>query len=229
MSRLGSGTEAQMKIATIGAGRIGGSLAGQLVKAGHSVFISNSRGPETLTDVADRTGATAATRRDAVAEAQVVVVTIPLIAVSTLPPDLLEAAADDVVVIDTNNYYPQRDGHIAAIENGLTESEWVAGQLRHDVVKAFNNIRADHIVEKATVAGDAKRLALPMAGNDVRAKSVVAALIDQVGFDAVDYGNLAESWRQQPGTPIYGAEADIEGVKRLLSEASAERSAQWKA
>ncbi|OON79736.1 NADPH-dependent F420 reductase [Streptomyces tsukubensis] len=218
-----------MKIGIIGAGNIGSNLTRRFTAVGHEVALANSRGPETLDALAKETGATPVLAAEAARGARVVVVTIPLRAVADLPAALLDGAADDVVVIDTNNYYPYRDGRIAAIEEGLTESRWVAQQLGHTVIKAFNTIIASNIIDTARPRGSAGRVALPVAGDDEAAKRIVLDLVDEIGFDAIDAGGLDESWRQQPGTPSYGLSIDAEGIRRTLAEASPERSAEWRA
>ena len=219
-----------MKIGIIGAGHIGGTLTRRFSALGHDVSVANSRGPETLAALASETGATAVPVTEAARGAEVVVVTIPVKNVPGLPAGLLSGAAKGAVVIDTGNYYPQqRDGRIKPIEDGMTESRWVEQQLGHPVVKVFNNIYADHLLKRGRPAGTAGRIALPVAGDDKAAKAVVVRLLDQLGFDAIDAGGLDESWRQQPGTPVYGADLDAEGVRRALSQASSERTAQWRA
>ena len=219
-----------MKIGIIGAGNIGGNLTRRLSALGHDVSVANSRSPETLADLAAETGATAVLARDAADGADVVVITIPMKAVPNLPNDLLHGAAPDVVVIDTCNYYPQqRDGRIDAIEEGMTESSWVEQQLGVSLVKAFSGIVADHLLSGGLPHGTGGRIALPVAGDDPAAKAVVMELIDQLGFDAVDDGGLADSWRQQPGTPVYGADADADGVRKALAAARPERGSEWRA
>ncbi len=219
-----------MKIAIIGAGNIGGALTHRLTALGHDVTVANSRGPQTLAELAEETGASAATREDAPRGAELVIVTIPQKHILDLPKDLLDQAAADVVVIDTGNYYPQqRDGRIDAIEDGTTESEWVAQQLRHPVIKVFNNIYAQHLLEQGLPKGQPGRIALPVAGDDASAKAVVLALVEELGFDAVDAGPLSESWRQQPGSPVYGTDFDADGVKRALDQASRERPSDFSA
>jgi predicted dinucleotide-binding enzyme len=208
-----------MKIGIIGAGHIGGNLAQLLVQRGHQVVIANSRGPRTLDEVAQRTGATPVEAADAPRDAEVVIVTIPLKAVAELPKGLLDSAAPGVAVIDTNNYYPQRDGQIRAIDDGMTSSRWVSEQLGHPVVKVFNNIYAQDLLDRPTAPGTEGRRALPVAGDDERAKTVVLNLVDEIGFDAVDIGGLDESWRYQPGTPAYGPDADAAKLVGLLNEA----------
>ncbi|GGY87608.1 NADPH-dependent F420 reductase [Streptomyces poonensis] len=219
-----------MKIGIIGAGNIGGNLTRRLTALGHDVSVANSRGPHTLTALAEETGATPVTVEEAARGAEVVVVTIPLKAVAGLPSGLLDGAADDVAVIDTNNYYPrERDGRIAAIEDeGLTESRYVARQIGHTVVKAFNGTYAQDILDRHRPAGAPDRLALPVAGDDEAAKARVRALIDELGFDTVDAGTLDESWRQQPDTPVYGLREGVEAVTKALAEASPERTPQFK-
>jgi hypothetical protein len=158
----------------------------------------------------------------------VVVVTIPEAKIRDLPRDLFAGVPDDVVVIDTGNYYPrERDGRIGDIEAGMAESRWVEHQLGRPVVKAFNNIYAQHLLERGRPAGSRGRIAV--AGRDTHAKKSVIRLVDQLGFDAVDAGGLDESWRQQPGTPVYTADFDAEGVRRALAQASKERTPKWQA
>jgi predicted dinucleotide-binding enzyme len=218
-----------MQIGIIGTGHIGGTLARRLTALGHQVAIANSRGPETLTDLAKETGATAVSVNEAARGRELVIVTIPEKSVPNLPADLFEGVDDRVVVVDTGNYYPQRDGRIGAIEDGTTESSWVAQQIGRPVVKAFNNIYAHHLMERGQPAGAPGRIALPVAGDDPAAKDVVMRLIDELGFDAVDAGRLDESWRQQPATPVYGTDGDAAGVRQALSEARPERPQEFRA
>ncbi len=219
-----------MKIGIIGAGQIGGTLTRRLTKLGHEVYVANSRGPASLADLARETGAKPVTTREAARAGEVVVVTIPEGKIRDLPKDLFAGVPDHVVVIDTGNYYPrERDGRIAEIEAGMTESRWVANQLGRPVVKAFNNIYAQHLLEHGRPAGTKGRVALPVAGDQKGAKETVMRLVDELGFDAVDAGTLDESWRQQPGTPVYTADFDADGVRRALAQASKERTAKWRA
>jgi predicted dinucleotide-binding enzyme len=219
-----------MKIGIIGAGQIGGTLARRLTAAGHQVFIANSRGPETLTGLAAETGAKPVTVREAARAGDIVIVTIPLKSIPKLPAGLFEGVSPDVVVVDTGNYYPQqRDGGIGPIEGGTPESRWVSQQLGRPVVKAFNNIYADHLRRKGTPHGTPGRIALPVAGDDAKAKAVVTKLVDEVGFDAVDAGTLDDSWRQQPATPVYTGDFDAEGVRAALQKADPVRKPEWRA
>lgn len=218
-----------MKIGIIGAGHIGGTLTRRFTALGHGVSVANSRGPETLAGLAAETGATAVPIAEAARGAEVVVVTIPERNIPQLPRGLFDHAAPNVAIVDTGNYYPQRDGRIGPIEEGMTESRWVSQQLGRPVVKAFNNIYAQHLLEMGRPAGTPGRIALPVAGDDAAAKAVVLRLIDELGFDGVDAGGLDDSWRQQPGTPVYGTDFDAEGVRRALAEASQERKPEFRA
>lgn len=219
-----------MKIGIIGAGNIGGALTRRFTQLGHQVFVANSRGPASLAGLAKETGAKAVTPHDAARAGEVVVVTIPEGKIPGLPKDLFQGVPADVVIVDTGNYYPrQRDGRIAEIEDGMTESRWVSNQLGRPVVKAFNNIYAKHLQEKGLPAGTPGRIALPVAGDNPKAKQVVMRLVDELGFDPVDDGGIDESWRQQPGTPVYASDHDAEGVRRALAEASKTRTPEWRA
>jgi predicted dinucleotide-binding enzyme len=214
-----------MKIGIIGAGNIGGNLTRRLTALGHEVSVANSRGPHTLTALAEETGANPVTVEEAARGAEIVVVAIPVKAVPDLPKGLLDEAAEGAAVIDTGNYYPQqRDGRIAAIEDeGITESRWTERQIGHHVIKAFNGTYAQDILDRPRPAGDPDRIALPVAGDDEAAKAKVRALIDELGFDTVDAGGIDDSWRQQPETPAYGLRGGVEEVTRALAEASPER------
>jgi len=217
----------RLKLGIIGAGQVGATLVRRLRALGHDVFVANARGPESLTELARETGAHAVSVRDAARAGEIVVVAIPQAAVAKLPPKLFDGVSADTVVIDAGNYYPRhRDGRIEAIETGLTESRWVAHTLGHAVVKAFNNVWANDLLNCGRPRGAADRFALPIAGDDPQAKAKVAALVNELGFDAVDAGGLEESWRQQPGSPVYTANRDVAGTTQLLAEAPKTRSAE---
>jgi predicted dinucleotide-binding enzyme len=218
-----------MKIGIIGAGHIGATLTRRLRALGHDVSVANSRGPQTLGALAKETGAHAVTVPEAPKDKDLVIVTIPEKSVPQLPKNLFESVGRDTVVVDTGNYYPQRDGRIAAIEGGTTESRWVSQQIGRPVIKAFNTIHAQHLLENGRLAGTPNRIALPVAGDDAKAKAVVMKLVDDLGFDPVDAGSLDESWRQQPGTPVYGADLDAARAKRALADAPPERPANFRA
>lgn len=206
-------------IGLIGSGHIGSQLARLAVAHGYSVVLSNSRGPETLSDLVAELGpqARAATPAEAAAAGDLVVVTVPLAAEATLP--VAELAGK--IVIDTDNYYPQRDGNIPELDD---ESTTVAERLQavlptSKVVKAFNHIGAASLTTEGQAAGTPGRRALVVAGDDAEARDRVAALIDQFGFDAVDIGTLAEGWRIQRDTPGYVTRFDADGLREALAAA----------
>jgi 8-hydroxy-5-deazaflavin:NADPH oxidoreductase len=191
-------------VGLIGSGMIGGTVAQLSVAAGHQVVLSNSRGPETLEELARKLGplARAGTGAQAAAAGDIVVVSIPLRAYLSVPPGPLAGKT----VIDTNNYYPQRDGQIAELNSGeITSSGLLQRHLSGShVVKAFNNIFYRHLLSLARPPGAADRTFLPIAGDDPAAKDAVIAFLDSIGYGAIDVGSLADSWRQEPGTPVYG-------------------------
>jgi predicted dinucleotide-binding enzyme len=207
-------------IGIIGAGNIGSQLARLAVRNGHQVVIANSRGPETLTDLVTELGgnARAATRDEAAAAGEIVVVTVPLAAIETIPVEPLVGK----VVIDTNNYYWERDGHIAALDDqSTTTAEMLQDHLPGArVVKAFNHIGADDLTRHATPAGTPDRRALVIAGDDDSAKQTVTELIDAFGFDVVDAGPLAEGWRIQRDTPGYGPRMTVAELRDALAAAT---------
>ncbi len=217
-----------MRIGIIGAGMIGGTLARRLVKLGHEVAIANSRGPETIRELAAEVGATAVTAAEAARRGEIVIVTIPQRAVADLPKDLFAGVPEDVVVIDTGNYYPSRDGSIPAIEEGQPESAWVAEHLGRPVIKAFNNIYFQSLLEKGTPKGTTGRIALPVAGDSPEARAKVLRLVDELGFDPVDAGSIEESWRQQPGTPCYTHDLEASRLKEALAAADRSRIPEYR-
>jgi hypothetical protein len=207
-------------IGFIGAGHIGSQLARLAVKNGHNVLISNSRGPETLADLVRELGphARAATAEEAARAGDIVVVTIPLKNLGDVPAAPLAGK----VVIDTLNYYPQRDGQIADLDNErTTTSEMVQRHLpASKVVKAFNHIFAAELTTHGQPAGSPDRRALAIAGDDPAAKKEVTALLDEFGFDTVDMGPLSESWRIQRDTPGYGPRRTAEELRKDLAKAT---------
>ena len=217
-----------MDIGIIGAGMIGGTLARRLAQLGHQVAIANSRGPQTLRDLASKVGATAVTAHEAARSGEIVVITIPERAVPDLPRDLFAGVPADVVVIDTGNYYPTRDGRIPAIEQGQPESAWVAEQLGRPVIKAFNNIYFNSLLDNGRPKGTPDRIALPVAGDPVEARAKVLRLVDELGFDAVDAGGTEESWRQQPGTPCYTRDHNAAHLKAALASADRTQVAEYR-
>jgi len=192
-------------VGIIGSGQVGTTIARLAVKAGYQVVLSNSRGPETLADTIAELGsrASAATSREAAMAGDVVVVTVPVSAF----PDLPAAALKGKTVIDTCNYGPERDGHIPELDGtSLTSSELLQRYLPDAVVvKAFNNIFYKHLLSLGRPEGAADRSSLPIAGDSAIEKTVVSEFIDSLGYDVVDTGTLADSWRQATGTPVWGA------------------------
>ena len=208
-----------MKIGLIGAGHIGSTLAALAVARGHEVVVSNSRGPDTLGELVERLGpkASAGTAAQAADAGDVVVVTIPLRNYREVP--VAELAGK--TVIDTNNYYPGRDGTFPQLDDAsTTSSELLAAHLPSSrVVKAFNNIYFEHLATQGQPEGAAGRRALPIAGDDPGAKQIVAELINTFGFDVVDAGPLAEGRRFQPGMPSYNIAQDAGQLQQALAGA----------
>jgi 8-hydroxy-5-deazaflavin:NADPH oxidoreductase len=217
-----------MKIGIIGAGMIGGTLARRWAALGHDVALANSRGPESLRALAAEVGAKPVTAAEAARGGEVVVVTIPQRAVPELPKDLFAGVPADVVVIDTGNYYPVRDGSLPALEGGQLESVWVAEQIGRPVIKAFNNIYFVSLLNKGAPKGTPGRIALPVAGDPPEARAKVMRLVDELGFDPVDAGGLAESWRQQPGTPCYTHDLDEPQLRAALAAAERGRLPEYR-
>ncbi|MDH2445110.1 NAD(P)-binding domain-containing protein [Amnibacterium sp. CER49] len=207
-------------IGLIGAGHIGSQLARLAVQHGYQVVISNSRGPETLSGLVAELGddkASAAFAEDAAKAGDLVVVTIPLKNIDSVPVEPLAGK----IVIDTNNYYFERDGHIAELDDKQTTT---AGMLqRHlpqsKVVKAFNHITAADLTTDNSPAGDSNRRALAVFGDDESAKQTVVALLDEFGFDAVDGGPLADSWRIERDKPGYVVRDTAEQLRQHLADA----------
>jgi 8-hydroxy-5-deazaflavin:NADPH oxidoreductase len=192
-------------VGLIGSGHIGSTVAKLAIAAGHNVVLSNSRGPETLRDLVAELGpdARAASSDEAAAAGDIVLISIPVKAYLGMPAEQLAGK----VVMDTGNYYPQRDGQISELDSGsLTSSEYLARQLpRIEVAKVFNNIFFKHLQSLARPAGAPDRSYLPIAGDSAAAKAEVTEFLDSIGYGVIDVGPLAEGWRQQPGTPVYGA------------------------
>lgn len=216
-----------MKIGIIGTGNIGGTLARKLKAAGHHVRVANSKGIQGVQTFADEIGVIPADVYGAVKGADAIIVSIPLPALTSLPKDLFDGVPETVPLIDTSNYYPGlRDPHIAEIDNGMTESLWVSQQLGRPLIKAFNNILAYSLAELGTPKGSPSRLAIAVAGDDVTLKQIVMGLVNDIGFDPVDAGSLAASWRQQPSTPAYCCDYGAEKMKSALAAAVKGEAAQ---
>ncbi|MFN2541200.1 MAG: NADPH-dependent F420 reductase [Chthoniobacterales bacterium] len=219
-----------MRIGIIGPGSMGGILARHFAKRGHHVSIANSRGPESLTALAAEIGATPVSVFEAAKAGEIVILAIPTKAVAELPRGLFANIPSGVVVIDIGNYHPElRDGRIDAIDRGMLDSQWVARQIGRPVIKAFNNILAHSLLKKGVPRGTKGRIALSAFGDSSDAKSAVLCLVDDIGFDPVDGGNLDDSWRQQPGTPAYCHDLEAAALRRALAEADRSRIAEYRA
>jgi predicted dinucleotide-binding enzyme len=211
-----------MRIGIVGVGHIGKTLSRKLGAAGHDVKVANSRGPETIEADVLAFGARAVTAAEAVADVDVVILSVPLNRLPEVAP-LMARVPGETVVIDTSNYYPVRDGRIDAIEAGQVESLWVAEQLGRPIVKAWNSIGSDSFATKGMAPGSPARIALPVAADREADRKVGMVLVEDTGFDAFDAGTLAESWRQQPGAPGYCTDLTRAELPAALAAADAAR------
>jgi predicted dinucleotide-binding enzyme len=212
-----------VNIGILGVGNIGTTLAHRLAGAGHHVKVANSRGPETLPANALSTGARGVAASEVADGVEVLITSVPFARV----PDIATLVAQlpgDAVVIDTSNYYPHRDGNFAAVDDGQVESLWVSEQFGRSVTKAWNAINTLSFDSKATPAGHPDRVAIPVAGDSKAHRALAMPLVEETGFDAFDAGPLEESWRQQPGTPIYCTDLTKERISEALAAADASRS-----
>ena len=212
-----------MRIGLIGAGNIGATLARKLAASGHEVKLANSKGPNSIRDLTHDVGATAVSKEEAVQDVEVIVLSIPFAKFPDLA-NLFDDVPVDVVLIDTSNYYPFRDGAIAEVEGGKPESVWVSDQIGRPVVKAWNAVLAVTLAERGQPNGAYGRIAIPVAGDDPKAKTTTMNLVEATGFDALDSGSLSDSWRQQPGTPAYCTELTTNELKSALRSADRSRA-----
>jgi len=212
-----------MKIGILGSGHIGRTLARKLAATGHEVKVANSRGPDTVDADALSTGARAVTKEEAVSGVEVVILSIPFIGIPALAP-LLAGLPVETVVIDTSNYITARDDKIAEIEDGMADSVWVTKQLGRPIAKAWNSIYSVTLAEKGKPAGHTDRIAAPVAADRRRDRDVTMALVEDTGFDAYDAGPIAESWRQQTGSPSYCTEVTLAELPKALASADLARS-----
>ncbi|MFF8447730.1 NADPH-dependent F420 reductase [Streptomyces leeuwenhoekii] len=214
-----------MDITVIGTGNIGSELARALARAGHTLTLANSRGPESLRELADELHArAAATIADAVAHADVIVLSVPFGVIPTLAGDLRQAPASTVIV-DMSNHYPL-GGYVAeGLEDTTAQSTWISTQIGRPVIKAWNTVFSLTLATKGQAQGHPDRIALPVAGDDPAAKKVVMQLVEDTGFDAVDAGPLSESWRMEPGSPAYCTDLDAATLRAALARADRARLA----
>jgi len=214
-----------MNIGIIGSGGMGRCLALKFVKLGYTVSIANSRGPASLKQLTEDIGAEAASVEEATKNKKVIIVSIPQKNVRDLPKNLFKHLPEDVVVIDTGNYYPSlRDGAIPALDQSGIDSLWVQEQLGIPVVKVFNSILAESIQDLGRPKGEKNRIALAVSGDDTKAKEVVFKLVEELGFDPFDVGNIAQSWKQQPGSSIYCRDINLEELKKRVDTMGTEWS-----
>jgi 8-hydroxy-5-deazaflavin:NADPH oxidoreductase len=212
-----------MKITVIGAGAIGGNLARRLSEAGHDVLAADARGPETVAAEIVAAGVTPVELDQSVSDRDVIVLAIPF-SVQPKLAELLATAPAEMIVVDTSNYYPFMMGPVEAVDNGQVESLWSQEQLGRPVVKAWNAALAGTQQTKARPSGAPGRIAIPVAADSAEARRIVMQLVDDTGFDPFDAGVLAESWRQQPGTPAYCTELGIEGLAKALASAEKDKA-----
>lgn len=212
-----------MKIGIIGAGNIGGAIAKKLAAAGHSIKLAGSKSPDDIRDKAAGIGAVAVMAQDAAKDVDVIILSIPFAQIPNVASLFTDVPAD-VVVIDTGNYYPFRDETIGDIDDGKPESVWSSEQLGRPVVKAFNALLAETLANGGTAEGTNGRIAIPVAGDNEKAKAVARDLVNETGFDTLDAGDLANSWRQQPGTPAYCTELTLPDLVDALSVADRARA-----
>jgi predicted dinucleotide-binding enzyme len=218
-----------MNFGLIGSGSIGSTLAKHLISLGHQVSMANSRGPQSLLAFAAETGIRPVTVEQAVRDKDIVIIAIPEGSILNLPKDLFAQTDNKTIVVDTGNYYPEvRDVPINAIEGGLMETEWVSQRLAIPIIKAFNNITAWSLATRGLPQGTPGRVCLSVAGDSSKNKKVILELIDQLGFDGIDAGALADSWRQQPGTPAYCMDLDSAKMKIALANAEYSKIAQYR-
>jgi 8-hydroxy-5-deazaflavin:NADPH oxidoreductase len=215
-----------MKIGIIGIGAIGSTLAKKLAAAGHEVKVTNTATPSELALKAKELNAVPASIEEVVKDVDVIILSVPTTAILRLPKDLFKDVSDNAIIVDTSNYYPFRDGKIEELENGKVESEWVSEKIGKPVVKALNNLLAYTLENLGQSKRDEKRIALAVAGDNTNSKETVISLINDTGFDAVDAGQLSESWRQQPGTPTYCTELNATELKQALSDGNKEAAPQ---
>ena len=205
-----------MNIGMIGTGDIGEVIIRKLRDAGYPVKMANARGPESLKDLAANTGAIPVSVEQVVQDVDMLFIVVPQKAIPELPKGLLKKAKKETIVIDVGNYYSWRDGRIDEIESGLTDSAWVEKQIGRPVIKVLNSIGSKSLAGAGRLHGSRDRVALPISGDNPKAKETVAQLIDRIGFDSVDAGTIAESWRQQPGSPVYCVNPTKEELQQLL-------------
>jgi 8-hydroxy-5-deazaflavin:NADPH oxidoreductase len=210
-----------MRFGIIGAGPIGSNISKKLVKNGHDVKIADARGMERLEG--KKLAGTAVRVEDAITNIEVLIISIPIKALPSIR-NMIDQVEEDVIIVDTSNYYPFRDGKIEEIENGMVESVWVSNQLGRPIIKAFNNLLAYTLEHEGKSEDSSGRIAMAVAGNGPSQKQVVMNVINELGFDAVDSGSISDSWRQQPGTPAYCTELTKDELTKALKKGNKEKA-----
>ena len=210
-----------MRFGIIGAGSIGSIISKKLVKNGHDVKIADARGIERLEG--KELAGTPVRVEDAIKNIEVLIISLPIEAMPSIR-NIIDQVEEEVIIVDTSNYYPFRDGKIEEIENGMVESVWVSNQLGRPIIKAFNNLLANTLENEGTSEDSSGRIAMAVAGNDPSQKQVVMDIVYELGFDAVDSGSLSDSWRQQPGTPAYCTELTRDELTKALKKANKEKA-----
>lgn len=210
-----------MRFGIIGAGTIGTIISKKLVENGHDVKIADARGIERLEG--KELAGTPVSVEDVMKNIEVLIISLPLKALPSIQ-NIINQVGEEVIIVDTSNYYPYRDGKIEEIENGMVESVWVSNQLGRPIIKAFNNLLAHTLENKGTSEGTSGRIAITIAGNDLSQKQVIMDIANELGFDTVDSGSLSDSWRQQPGTPAYCTELTKDELTKALKKANKEKA-----
>ena len=210
-----------MRFGIIGAGSIGSIISKKLVENGQDVKIADARGMEHL-EGKDIAG-TPVPVENAIKDIEVLIISLPTKAIPSIR-NIINQVGEEVIIVDTSNYYPFRDDKIEEIENGMVESVWVSNQLGRPVIKAFNNLLAYTLENEGTCEDSSGRIAMAVAGNDPAQKQVVMDVVNELGFDVVDSGSLSDSWRQQPGTPAYCTELTRDELTKALKKANKEKA-----
>ncbi|MCM3724259.1 NAD(P)-binding domain-containing protein [Neobacillus cucumis] len=210
-----------MRFGIIGAGPIGSIISKKLVKIGYDVKIADARGIERLEG--KEFAGTPVRVEDVIKNIEVLIISLPIKAMPSIR-DIINQVGEEVIIVDTSNYYPFRDGKIEEIENGMVESVWVSNQLGRPIIKAFNNLLAHTLENGGTPEGTSGRIAIAIAGNDLSQKQVILDLVNELGFDTVDSGSLSDSWKQQPGTPAYCTELTKDELTKALKKANKEKA-----
>jgi len=210
-----------MRFGIIGAGPIGSISSKKLVKIGYDVKIADARGIERLEG--KEFAGTPVRVEDVIKNIEVLIISLPIKAMPSIR-DIINQVGEEVIIVDTSNYYPFRDNKIEEIENGMVESVWVSNQLGRPIIKAFNNLLAHTLENEGTPEGTSGRIAIAIAGNDLSQKQVILDLVNELGFDTVDSGSLSDSWKQQPGTPAYCTELTKDELTKALKKANKEKA-----